>query len=476
MIVNLGKLHAKQTQAFNSKATEILYGGAAGGGKSHLMRVIAIVLSLEVAGLQTYLFRRKSKDLEKNHLEGPKGLRAILSPLINSKRVEIVKGEIRFKNGSKIYLCHCNHTRDIYNYQGPEIHLLLIDELTHFTEEMYTFLRSRVRCVGLNIPEKYKLKLPLIVAGSNPGNIGHAWVRDTFVKYAKPFSINKTPEDEGGMLRQFIPAQLEDNPSMMQDDPSYEGRLSGLGSKALVEAMRYGNWDIVAGAFFDWRQELVLKPFYIPAHWPRFFSYDHGRSSPFSCGWYTVADGTVNYIPRGSLIKYREWYGCGETKAKGLKLNPNQIAQGIIEREAENEHISTRIADPSIFGKQGTKSVAREFAENGIHFTRANNDRLAGWQQIHQRIAGHYSTNIPELYFFDNCVASIDLLPALPRCERNIEDLDTKSVDHVADELRYQCMYHSYVVDVKEDEEIKCVRVNEYSSATYADLDLELIL
>ena len=142
--------------------------------------------------------------LVKNHMEGPKGFRAMLAGWVLCGFVKIVDDEIRFWNGSKIYLCHCKDEKDIYKYQGAEIHVLLIDELTHFTESMYRFLRNRVRMVGLDLPVEYAGLFPRIFCSANPGNIGHLWVKTTFVALG-PFAIVQTEASEGGMRRQVHP-------------------------------------------------------------------------------------------------------------------------------------------------------------------------------------------------------------------------------------------------------------------------------
>src|SRR5690606_37153005 len=108
-----------------------------------------------------------------------------------------------------------------------------------------------VRMVGISLPEEYRGRFPRIICGSNPGGVGHLWVKKTFIDNAEPMALREVSQSEGGMLRQYIPARLDDNPSMTVDDPAYEGKLSGLGSETLVKAMREGDWDIVEGAFFD---------------------------------------------------------------------------------------------------------------------------------------------------------------------------------------------------------------------------------
>jgi hypothetical protein len=243
-------LHPKQIVAKNTSATEVLYGGAAGGGKSHLMRVAAIEWCYHIPNLQVYLFRRIYDDLVKNHMEGRGGFRALLAPLTLAGQAHIVESEIRFKNGSKIFLCHCEHEKHIYKYQGSEMDVLLIDEITHFSETMYRFLRGRLRQVGLEIPEQFESQytgmFPRIMVSGNPGNIGHLWVKKAWIEGKVKGREYPMPAREGGMKRIYIPARLDDNPSLMEADPNYEARLEGLGSKALVEALRWGNWDVVA--------------------------------------------------------------------------------------------------------------------------------------------------------------------------------------------------------------------------------------
>lgn len=452
-------LHYKQGQVLQSHATEILYGGAAGGGKSHLMRVVSVLWCSEIAGLQVYLFRRVREDLVKNHMEGPSGFRAMLADWENAGFVKIVEDEIRFWNGSKIYLCHCKDEKDIYKYQGAEIHVLLIDELTHFTEKMYRFLRNRVRMVGIAVPDKYSQRFPRIICGANPGNIGHAFVKASFVDNAPPMEIVRMQDSEGGMLRQYIPARLDDNPSMAANDPGYEARLSGLGSESLVRAMKDGDWDVVDGAFFDcWRREdHVIKPFAIPKHWTRFRSFDWGSARPFSCGWWAVASEDYLHngkrIPKGALIRYRELYGAkrdattGQTVPNvGLKLTSEQVAQQIIKLEAGDE-IHYSVADPAIFARDDGPSIAEKMRP--LLWRPADNKRQPGWDQVRTRLKGE--DDRPMLYCFDTCLDSIRTIPILQHDKNKPEDLDTDGEDHAADEWRYACMSRPWISSERQE-------------------------
>lgn len=471
------RFSAKQSRAIRSQATEILYGGAAGGGKSFFIRALACILCGLIPGLQVYLFRRIHEDLHKNHMEGPKSFPILLAPMIAAGFVKVVEAEIRFWNGSKVYLCHCQHEKDVAKYQGAEIHVLLIDELTHFTETIYRFLRNRVRAPGLVIPdaavrlflENFGVdlcgKVPLIVSGSNPGGVGHQWVKAAFVDACAPFDVRQMSDEEGGMLRQYIPAKLEDNPDLLRDDPGYEKRLQGLGSAELVKAYRHGDWNIVAGAFFDILSEdrHKLPSFTPPKHWTRFRSMDWGSAKPFSVGWWCIAeaewvkfkDGRERMLPQGAIVRYREWYGVerdqdGRPKPdKGLRMSAEAVARGVLEREAgEKIDEQMSVADPAMWKEDGGPSIAERMSKCdpkkpgefiGPRFRPADNTRVPGWQQMYSRL-NWTDGDEPMLYVTEDCSDWWRTVPALQHDEAKPEDVDSRMEDHAGDDARYACM------------------------------------
>lgn len=425
------------------------------------MRIAAIVWCTAIPGLQVYLFRRVRGDLIKNHMEGPKGFRAMLAAWVNQGWCTIVEDEIRFWNGAKIYLCHCEHEKDIYKYQGAEIHVLLIDELTHFTESMYRFLRNRVRMVGIVLPPQYVGQFPRILCGANPGNIGHLWVKTTFVTSGVPMEKRLMPANDGGMRRQFIPARLEDNPSMGADDPGYEMRLEGLGSATLVRAMRWGDWDVIEGAFFDcWDQRRhVVRPFSVPDEWLRFRSGDWGSASPFSFGWWAIVTDAYRttegvLLPRGCMLRYREWYGCQPGKPNvGLKLHAEEVGRQLLAKEQSDPKLKYGVLDPSAFKEDGGPSIASRImagSGNKIIFNPADNARvpqrgaMGGWDQMRARLVGDEDGN-PMIVCFSTCVDSIRTIPALQHDTDRPEDLNTDMEDHPADDWRYGCMSRPWV-------------------------------
>lgn len=458
-------LHDKQSEAFFSTANEILYGGAAGGGKSHLMRIAAISWCCEIAGLQVYLFRRVSEDLYKNHMEGAGGFHALLDSWMGKGlcTYNASKNVISFWNGSKIWLCHCQHEKDKFKYQGAEIHVLMIDELTHFTEGIYRYLRGRLRMGSLTVPEHYTGLFPRVLCGSNPGGVGHTWVRATFVDNAPYKQIKQMERKEGAMRRQYIPALLTDNPTLDYDE--YSGTLEGLGSPDLVKAMLNGDWNIVAGGALDdlWNSEVHVMPrFKIPNTWRLDRSFDWGSSTPFSVGWWAEANGEEAILengktfcpPRGTLIRIAEWYGSEKVGSnKGLGLTAKEIAQGILEMERQltdlgwiEGKVYAGPADNQISSviEKNADTIAKKMADEKVTWVKSNKSagsRVVGLDLLRSRLKASLVGEGAGIYFMNNCLATIATLPIMRRDPNNPEDVLKGPDDHAFDEIRYRVLH-----------------------------------
>ena len=269
-----------------------------------------------------------------------------------------------------------------------------------------------------------------------------------------PFNV--VQDSETKLSRVFIPARIRDNPALMESDPRYVDRLKAVGSPQLVRAWLEGDWDQIEGAFFEeWSAaKHVIQPFSIPSDWTRFRSMDYGSAKPFSVGWWAVVqdDYLLNpgkILPRGALVRYREWYGWTGTPNQGLKIPAEEIAAGIVSRETDHngrrEEISYGILDPSAFSVISGPSIAETMQRHGVSFRRADNSRrsvmkkMGGWDQVRARLIGD-DDGRPMLYVFKNCLQLIRTLPVLQHDERDPEDVDTEQEDHAPDECRYACM------------------------------------
>jgi hypothetical protein len=457
-------LHRRQLDVLNSTANEILYGGAAGGGKSFLLRALAVALCYDIKGLQVYLFRRTYPDLIANHMNGYMSFPEMLAPFIATGQASIVDGECRFSNGSKIHLCHAQHEKDVLKYQGAEIHVLLIDELTHFGEYMYRFLRNRVRLGGLPISDRWKHKLPMILCGANPGGVGHTWVKRSFIDMAEPYAIRSMPASDGGMMRQYIPARLDDNPTLQKNDPGYLARLSGLGSDDLVRAMRDGDWDIVAGAAFEHlsRDTHMLRQFEIPEHWTKFTSVDWGSSKPYAVGWFAVVGETLvlkardhwpeRVIGKGSIVMYREMYGWNGKPDEGSREESWQVSDRMC--GVEKERVNYRIGDSAMWAEHDGPSIAERMMQrlraNGSScfvMEKSRKDRQANYQEMRNRIklSDGESTGF---YAMENCFHFWRTVPELQLDERQPEKgPDSDQEDHIWDSVAYAIASRPVVMD-----------------------------
>ena len=292
----------------------------------------------------------------------------------------------------------------------------------------------------------------------NPGGPGHQWVKSRYIDPApdgmkiltEPF-VNPWTHETVTRDRVFIPSKLTDNKYLGAE---YVANLQMLGSEALVKAWLEGDWSIVDGAFFDgWSMDRhVLRPFAIPEGWTKFRSMDWGFARPFSVGWWAVAadnyDTSEKIIPRGALVRYREWYGSDGRPNVGLRMPAAEVAMGILERET-GDKIAYGVIDPAAFAQDGGPSIADQMmavkiGTRRLAWERADNKRVAGrgaiggWNEMRSRLTGIEEK--PMLYVFSTCVDFIRTVPAMQHDRDRPEDIDTDGEDHVADEARYACL------------------------------------
>lgn len=455
------RLYPRQQQALMSHASEVLYGGALGGGKSYLARVASIIYSAEIPGLITYLFRRTFKEVLANHVHTPGGYLEMLEPMIKAGDVVFSKSDYSFTfwNGARIQLAHSQYESDIYTHQGAQIGFLIIDEATSFTADMVRYIRSRVRLGSLNVPEKWRGMFPRILYTANPGGVGHNYFKSGFVNFGADKTF-RAPEDDGGMLRQYIPAKLTDNKVLLQNDPDYSQRVKGMGRPEIVQAMLDGNWDMVSGAVFSdiWEPKYhVIKPFSIPGNWEIDRCYDYGSAAPAAYLLFAESDGEefidrrtgkTLWYPAGSLIICGEIYFANKER-KGLRMSPSQQAARMYRYEIERGlkgRVRPGPADNAIFSSEpGQESTAKVMETEGITFTRADKSpgsRIVGVSLMRQMLVN--ATQVPKegpgIYVMDHCVHTIRTIPSLDRDEDKPDDVDSLGEDHLWDVIRYRLL------------------------------------
>lgn len=352
-----------------------------------------------------------------------------------------------FPGGGKLRFRPLERVQDADKYQGQNISDACVEEAGQYADPSPIDRLNGVLRSARGVPTQ------LILTG-NPGGAGHLWLKQRFIDpYPLGSKLIKVALPNGKThTRVFIRSLLEQNRILMHNDPEYLDRLYLVGSPELVKAWLEGDWSAIAGAFFPEFSiaKHVIKPFDVPTHWLRFRAMDWGSSSPFSVGWYAVADGESHDLPRGCLVKYREWYGAVEGRHnEGLKMTADQVGDGIVGRSM-GESYAYSVLDPSAFKEDGGPSIAERIAQRGAVFRRADNARVSqrgamgGWDLLRSRLIGEDDTG-PMLKFFSTCTDSIRTLPAMPHDPNRAEDVDTNAEDHAADEIRYACASRPYV-------------------------------
>lgn len=427
-----------QTFAHQTQVDELLYGGAAGGGKTEMLLAQAITLLTLVPGAKVLLLRRTFPEIEQEIV--PRLLSRIPTTI---GRYNGSKHVMVFWNKSQLRLGSLEKDVDVYRYLGAEYQLILFDELTTMNMNSYRYLKSRVRAAGKVRERMEELGIkPKMMAATNPGGRSHMEVKAMFVDPAPAMTV--VTDERTGQTKMYVPAKLDDNPHL---DMDYRARLESLPDH-LRRALLDGDWDVLEGVRFSvWRQEMHVIKASDPSEffgYPRVVAVDYGFAAPFAAVW-------LAKLPDDRIIQYREVYE--------KELTASQQAQLILDSEMEGERGPTRplpvVMDPSMWRRGDGGNVgplgdsdappvgtpAHKYQTVlGQRPIKAMNARVSGWALMDEYLMTH-PDGTAHYQVMDNCRDTLRTIPALPRDDKNPEDVDTKSEDHLGDAIRYGFQY-----------------------------------
>ena len=409
-----------QTEFLAAGELDVLYGGAAGGGKSYAMLVDPLRYCHKPVH-RALILRRSMPEL-RELIDKSRELYPKAFPGCKFREVEKLWN---FPSGAKIEFGFLERDADVYRYQGQAYSWIGFDEITHLpTEFGWNYLASRLRTTDPEI-------VPYLRCTANPGGVGAHWVKK---RYVDPNEPNKAFEGSDGLTRKFIPARLDDNPYLAEDG-RYEQMLKALPAvqrKQLLE----GNWDITEGAAFaEFDPDVhVIPPFQIPIGWERVKGIDYGYASESACVW-----GAIDPSDR-TLIIYRELY---QKNLTGVDL-----AQLITQMEVEDPFSVAGVLDTAAWNRTGTTgpTVGETLVRAGHKLRRADKNRIQGKIQIHEYLKVQQSGR-PRIQLFNTCPNLIRELQSIPLDRSNPEDVDTHAQDHAYDALRYLIMSRPKVND-----------------------------
>ena len=400
--------------------TDVLYGGAAGGGKSYAMLVDPLRYAHR-ASHRALIIRRSMPEL-RELIDKSRELYPKAFPGCKYREVEKLWN---FPSGAKIEFGFLERDADVYRYQGQAYSWIGFDEITHLpTEFPWNYLASRLRTTDSEI-------IPYMRCTANPGGVGAHWVKK---RYIDPNEPNESFLGADGLTRKFIPARLEDNPYLAEDG-RYEQMLKALPPTQRKQLLE-GNWDVNEGAAFtefDTNMH-VITPFEIPISWERVKGIDYGYASESACIWATI-DPTD-----GTLIVYRELYRKG--------LTGQDLGSIITEMELSDPFSVAGVLDTAAWARTGTTgpTVGETLVRQGHKLRRADKNRIQGKVQIHEYLRLQQSGR-PRLQIFNSCPNLIRELQSIPLDKSNPEDVDTHAPDHAYDALRYLIMSRPRVND-----------------------------
>lgn len=422
----------KQQVFHNATARNVLYGGAAGGGKSHALRWDAYMRCLTVGNYRVLLLRRTYPELENTHLE--------MVPMelarIDKKAPDwYLKSErkVRFPNGSVLQFGHCEDDAAVGKYLSTEYDAIYFDELVTFTEKQFLMIRSRARSTKPGVK-------PVIRAGTNPGGPESHWVRRRFIwqDITAKEDPRYRPEDYV-----YVPATLDDNPHI--DQAEYAANLESL-PEELARAYRFGDWDIFPGQYFaEWRKTREIDGQTVGWHvglehvrydpsYPRVLLMDWGYVKPGYVGWMVqLPEGHAyledEYVPV-RVGPFEQGLEVGRRcRERGLK----RLLYLVYDTQMETPQSDT--------GEPLIQTFLRGLRVAGVALAgrKADKDRLNGWPRLRSWLK-EAPDGKPWLQLSPECRYAARTMPALVSDAHRPEDVDSDGEDHAADALRYWAM------------------------------------
>ncbi len=417
---------AKQEAFLNAREDEVLYGGAVGGGKSEALLMFSILRRTMIPRSRGLILRRTYPELEMTHIRRSKEL------LLHGGGVRYSEQHKRwlFPNGSILQFGYAERYDDLLRYQSAEFEDVCIDEASQFTEQEYLFLMSRLRTTKRGVRCLMRL-------ASNPGGIGHAWLKRRFVDVARDATYR---DPETGLTRRYIPATLDDNPHI--DKAAYERRLAAMPDD-LRRMYRYGEWDVFAGQVFAEfaRTVHVVDPFPLPGWWRRWLANDPGYAEHFAWYWFAADD-------EGNVYVYREY-----TNEPGERVPYSQQAARVVELTG-GEQLEFCVVGLDAFNRhpETGKAIVDYYREGGLQlpFLRAvhgPDSRKLRAATLHEYLkvekAGDGAPRA-RLRVFATCRKLIETLPMLTADPRDPEAVAKTGLDHWYDALTYGlCAWHA---------------------------------
>ena len=425
-----------QTEFLASSEREVLYGGAGGGGKTYAL-IADAMRYFENPNFNGLILRRSTDELREIVWK----TQELYPKLFKGAKWGEKKSQWTFPSGAKLWLTYLERDQDVLRYQGQAFSYIAFDELTQYpTPFSWNYMRSRLRTTDPTLPIYMR-------ATTNPGGVGHGWVKRMFIDPAPENTKFVAQDLETGndlvypdkheksgeplFYRRFIPAKLQDNPYLMEGG-QYEANLLSLPEMQRRQLLD-GDWAIADGAAFsEFRQNKhVIEPFAIPHDWRRFRSCDYGYSSYSAVHWFAI-DPNFN-----TLINYRELYVSKHTG--------RDLAKAVLEAEGDDK-IDYGVLDSSCWHNRGQlgPSIAEEMISQGTRWRpsdRTNGARVAGKNRFHEVLKIDPETGIPGIQFFNTCRQIIADLPVIPADPKGSDDIDPRyASDHAYDSVRYAVM------------------------------------